>query len=204
MAKVTQGVVDRAHQIRTDLQAKVDQARNNTALSPHGKAQRIAAAWQDASSQMKGVRVNFQGGSVLNAADLQRQLFGAQSTSGADAISTRDAMERARQLTNGDEALALLGDAEMTGDEVLARAIASRAFDGTREFFGGADWGRVLDAYVETHPAVGDQLQQLADLRSNGVTDSLQLAGHTYLAQPDELSGLTNSQIEGLAGELSA
>jgi hypothetical protein len=201
MPRITQGAIDQAEGIRQTLANAIDRARNDQTLSPVGRTQRIAAAWQQASTAMGGVRINFEGGSALNAQDIQRQVFGADSVSGADAISTRDAADRAAQLPNADEALSLLDRAELTGDDHLARAVAAHAYQASQDWLGGQDWSRVVDAYIQTRPDVAEKLQQLSDLRSNTTRDAINFAGYTYLLKPDELSRLSDGQIAALAGE---
>ncbi len=60
--------------------------------------------------------------------ELLRRLFDAPAPHDAAAIiSYRDAADRAERLTDPDEAIELLRRARMTGDDLLAKAIAVRA-----------------------------------------------------------------------------
>lgn len=202
MPKVTQGLVDSAHAIRTQFETDVERARNDGTLSTTGRAQKIAVAWQTAKAGMDGLRINFEGFSALTAQDIKKQVFGAQSVTGADAVSMRDAYDRANQVQSAAEAATLLHQADVTGDDHLARALASRAFDGASSgsvFAGADDWGQVLNSYTTTRPEVAAKLQELTDAQQSGVKASLDLSGYTYLVKPDELARASDYQVELLA-----
>lgn len=62
----------------------------------------------------------------LTKRSLTRELFGATSVSGSDAISMRDALDRADSLNSPGQALELLDRAERSGDRHLAQAVAQR------------------------------------------------------------------------------
>lgn len=191
-----------AEKIRTNLDRKVEAARGDVRLSPLGRQQRVAAAYSDAARQMGAISDAFNSGVVQTSSNLQRQLFGSNGpVSGSDAISIRDAQDRAAQLQSGDEALALLARAERSGDDHLARAVAARAFEGATSSIGGADWGRVVDAYTTSRPEVGNKMQELAAAQSHNLNDAVFNAGLTWLGKPDELSKMGDSQIEDLSAE---
>lgn len=195
---MTQQFVNRAHDIRTQYEADVERVRNNAQLSAVGKQQQLAAAWKTATTAMDGHRVTFDGASTLTANDQRRRVFGADNVTGADAVSMRDAFDRAALLQSGDEALALLRRAELTGDDHLARAVASTAFDNSAGGFIGA-WTRVVDAFTATRPDVAQSMQEIANAESSNVKDALDLAGYTYLGKPEELARVSDYQIQLLA-----
>lgn len=201
MPKITKEAADKAAGILREFHADVRSARTDDRLSDRGRQQKLAVAYRRAGAAMTALKVNVEGGAVLTAAQLQREVFGSETPlSGADAISMRDAMTRAGQLKNADEAHALLLQAEMTGDDHLAKAVARRAFDNSRDG-GVGNWGGVVDAYVAPRPDVADRLQQLSDARSRDLQDALAWGMTTRVAQPDELRGLGHGQINALASE---
>lgn len=72
-------------------------------------------------------------------------------------ISLRDAQDRVAQAKSADELRGMLERANRSSDEVLARAVAEKAFnDGD---------GDTLNLFLETRPALEDKLQRLWDGR---------------------------------------
>jgi hypothetical protein len=163
MPKMTQEVADAAARVLRDFHQDVRSARADDRLSDRGRQQRMALTYRRADAEMKKLKVNVEGGMALTAGHLQRKVFGSETPlSGADAISMRDAMTRAGQLKNADEAHSLLQQAELTGDDHLAKALVRRAFDSSRDGALG-NWGGVIDAYAASRPDVARRLQELAD-----------------------------------------
>jgi hypothetical protein len=200
MPKVNQQFVNRAHDIRSQYEADVERVRNNPQLSAVGKQQQLAAAWKTASTAMDGHKTTFNGTQTLTATDQRRRVFGADNVTGADAVSMRDAFDRAAQLQSGDEALALLRRAELTGDDHLARAVAATAFDKSAGgFIGAADWTAVVDAFTATRPDVAQSMQEIANAESSNVKDALDIAGYSYLGKPEELARVSDYQVDLLA-----
>ena len=181
---LTQKLIDGGAKIRQQLDNDLQRIRNDRSLSSTGRAQQVARAWKVATAGMEGLRINTDGAAALTAFDVKRKVFGSEGVTGADAISQRDAADRAAQLRTGDEALALLHRAEYSGDSHMAKAVAAHAFDqASSNFIGSADWSKVLDAYTTTRPEVAQQLQELADSQRSSVADSLQVAGHNIPGQ---------------------
>jgi hypothetical protein len=198
MPTMTQEQIAAAAQIRAGLEAAVNRARADDTLSTVGRQRHIARAYKAAETEMAGIRINHAGGAAVTAEHLQRELFGADQVAGTDAISVRDAEDRAAQLQSGGEALALLRRAERNNDQVLARAVAAKAFEAAQDFIGGAAWSPVIDAYTETRPDIAGKLQQLVDTQRNGVSDAINSAGWTWLGKPDELARVSEGQLEAL------
>jgi hypothetical protein len=199
MPKITQSFVNRAHDIRAQYEADVERTRKNPQLSAVGKQQQLAVAWKKVTTEMDGHKITFEGVQGLTAADRRREVFGATRVTGDDAISVRDAFDRAAQLQSPDEAHALLRRAQVTGDDHLANAVAATAFDNSAGFVGGEAWAAVLDTFTQARPEVAQKLQEIADAESNRIKDVLDLSGYCYLSKPDELSRVSQYQIELLA-----
>lgn len=175
MARMTQTVRDEATAIHDQRDRAVNAAMNDPNLSSQGVRVRAARAQLAAQQAMDGLRATFEGGAALTGADLARRLFGSDSVSGADAVSVRDAADRASQLNDPDDAMRLLQTAQMTGDAVLAKAVARQAFaqaSGPMALFGGG-WAEVLDNYAMATPGFAEQLQAYRNSISNSLQDSL-------------------------------
>lgn len=175
MARMTQTVRDEATQIHDRRDRAINAAMDDPMLSSQGVRLQAAKVQLAAQRAMDALRANFEGGAALTGTDLARRLFGADSVAGMDAISVRDAAARAAQLADPDEALGLLKDAQMTGDSVLAKAVARHAFtqaNGPFAMFGGG-WVDVLDAYAQATPGFAEQLQSYRASISNSLQDSV-------------------------------
>lgn len=200
MPKMSQTAIDKAQRIRETLDSTVTRVRSDPSLSVAGERQRVAAAYAYAASAMRDITTLHEGFAAVRAADLTQQLFGSdRALTGSDAISARDAADRAARLETPGEANALLHRAETNNDHVLARAIAGHAFEQAQSWVGGAAWAPVVDQYTQSRPDVADKLQHLADARSNGIGDVLANAGQVWLDRPDELGRLTDEQIATVA-----
>lgn len=84
------------------------------------------------------------------------RVFGTEGVSGdaaSLAISRRDAGDRVASVQSTDDLLKLLERANVSGDEVLARAVAERAYhDGNT---------RVLNRFLETRPELDEPATRL-------------------------------------------
>jgi hypothetical protein len=152
MNAVPDGTAQKAADIQRRFNQAVAATQSDGKLSAEGRRNQLAAYYRDAVTAMKTVRESFEGSEEQTAHDLTIDMFGSASSLGADAISARDADDRAAQLQTRDEALALLTRADSNGDQVLARAIALRAFTETQQPLSGRAWGPVLDAYTSRRP----------------------------------------------------
>jgi uncharacterized glyoxalase superfamily protein PhnB len=197
MPEIPQDVQNRAGAIQAAFNAEVTATRSNGDLTPDAKLRRLARAWTDAEVKMGELRQSWQGSAEQSAESLTKQIFGSTNTAGADAISVRDADDRASRLEDAGEALALLQRADDNGDAVLARAIAQHAFGKRNEFFGG-DWGGVVDAYAQTHPHVAEKITTLASLRTDTVKTGIASAITFSIFKPAELEQIRWSQMEKL------
>lgn len=199
MPDIPQATADKAAAIQATMNAKVASIRNNGELSPDGKRKAMARAYVEAEQGMTKLREAWQGNAAASSETLSKDLFGAASTAGMDAISARDADDRAAQLENARDAIALLERAEENGDKVLSRAIAQRAYRERGNVFGG--WDRVLDAYLEIHPDVREKLVSLDNARRSTVQTNL-MAGMIFsVPKPSEINDLrTTHALSAFAG----
>lgn len=120
------------------------------------------------------------------------------ATRAAVSMSYRDAQERAAEIPfdRPQDAVELLKRAEDSGDEVLARAVAQRAWAC------GAlgEWADVLNAYTSTRPKAAAALTQLSERTKMTAQDLFAFA----LAKPAELQAFDDWQLPGIAEQASA
>ncbi|MGC4109449.1 MAG: hypothetical protein QM747_03275 [Nocardioides sp.] len=201
MAKMTQAVADQAARIGDDHQKAVDRIMNDASLSVEGKQRAAAKIHLAAVEQMQTLKTNFQGGAVISAQELGKQLFGADQVTGADAISMRDAHDRAAQIEGPQDAIDLLNSAQMYGDDHLARAVAHRAYNESQTPLFGPAWMPVVETYAANRPQVAQKLQDYHDARSQTTADNLAAGMAFYLSKPPILDRFHDHQIAALAGE---
>jgi len=124
----------RAEDVPAELKRQVESIRNNKSLTPAAKKIRLARAYLDAKSEQAARLAAVAAEKAERRRFLERRLFGSQLSAAADPTtivaeqaSFRDALGRAAAT---DEAgrQALLDQAEIVGDEGMARACATVAF----------------------------------------------------------------------------
>jgi hypothetical protein len=198
MPAITEDVSDKAGAIQRNLASSVAAVRENAELSTDGKVRRLARAYRDASRAMNKLREDWQGKAAVDSRSLGRDLFGTASAVGADAISVRDADDRAARVERVGDALDLMHRAHENGDEVLVRALAQRAYRERSNPFGGG-WAPVLDTYVEMHPEVGEKLAQLEDARRNNLRNSVTAGLIFSVPRPPELGRIPDHKLDDVA-----
>lgn len=179
--------------LRRAYNAALTDVRGDATLSELGKTQMIARAWTNTRAEIARLEQLDFDTTVKRYNDLERQVFGTSATSGADAVSFRDASDRADKLDNADTAMRALGNAELSGDNVLAKAVILRAWQ--------ANWTAVVDRYAVNHPTVTDKLAELAGLRKTLDSRASRLGGKVgaSLIKPPELQGKMPDEIRRLA-----
>ncbi|OZD81824.1 hypothetical protein CH260_10345 [Rhodococcus sp. 05-2256-B2] len=137
---------------------QLDTIRADTTLSNNGRRAKIASAYDAAREIVDHSKEKHEWTKQAQRQKLERKVFGPPTTTltGADAISWRDAQDRAAKLLPASysepvdndvlqgEALGLLNRALQSGDDHLARAIVTVAFD--------MRWADVADAYAQASP----------------------------------------------------
>lgn len=186
----------KAQQIRDQLAQQTEWLRNNDQYSPAGKKQQVAALYREAKQKLQALEKEAEAAKEQKVAALRRDLFGMQGTADpSTAISYRDAQERVARLTfsDGDKAAALLGEAELSGDEVLVKAVIRRAID--------AGWADVANTYIDQHPYYGQKLEELWDMTDRELTTTALFNASAFDApKPAELGDVhTDHQLNQLA-----
>lgn len=162
--------------IRANFRREVDEARTNNNYSDAGRRLAMAKAYREHKKKAAALREQLTSGSKERRRELERRIFGIPN--GGDASAYRDAVDRAGELTNVEQADKMLARAQRTGDDLLARAVADRAR--TR------GWNTVVRTYAaDTNlTAALDELSDLPGEKGLGVLFSI--------LPPNEISNLTN------------
>ena len=204
MAQMPQNIIDRAESIRAALSSTVDATRNNTDLTVEARQRQIVAAYAAAEKQMKALEDTWDSGSQTNEKTLMREVFGRVANNGQEAISARDADDRAAQLETPADALDLLGRADRNGDASLSRAIALRAYTEftVRGFWGDSDWGNVLVAYVQDRPTDAPKIDALITSYRSSPADSASTMFTFAVPKPNEVAAAGYSAV--LAAQMDA
>lgn len=198
MPEITEAVAAKASEIQAQLSTVSQNVRTNGELTSAGRERALAIAYMAAKDAMDTLVETWQGTSETTASQLAKDLFGAIDARGADAISLRDAGDRAAQLETPEAALILLARANNTGDEVLARAIAEHAWSQRSTFFGGP-WRAVVDAYAVERNEVATKLEELNAASANDVRINLAAGFIFSLPKPVELERHSDYAIQLLA-----
>lgn len=165
---------------------RADSIRHDQRLSDEGKRAHLAANYLHHKGQVDTVKAKEADRTTSRRNDLQRQLFGAASDP-STVVAFRDAQDRAGKHSNVDEAQAALDRAHMTGDHLMAKAVALNAAD--------RGWGGVLQSYALNHPEVQAPLDELSQLTadSNSKTAAMGRAMSYSITLPRELSSYRNT-----------
>jgi hypothetical protein len=91
MPEISDAVAAKAAAIQNRFNSTVTAVRADRDLTPEGKTKRLAVAYQEADTAMTKVREDWQRSNATTASTLGKDIFGAASTLGVDAISARDA-----------------------------------------------------------------------------------------------------------------
>ena len=177
-------------EVRAAFRQALDTVRGDAGLSELGRQQLIARAWTNARDELARLaQIDFDA-HVARYNELEMQVFGTgAASSGADAVSFRDAADRAANLKSADEATTLLGTAQLSNDAVLAKAVVMAAWQ--------KDWPMVVEQYAATHAQVSDQLAELVSLREHLESRTSVLGGAMAgtLPKPSDLQDLSLAQI---------
>lgn len=162
MTDTTDPVTAEAESIRVGLDRQVKRIAADPDLTDEARVRQASEAHAAASQSMDDLRgrVTAERERKQKAA-ASRLLGGGGGVSGADAISMRDATERAERLESAADARKLLDRARSNGDETLVRAILFEARERSQSVMGGA-WARLLDDEGRSDSAIA------ADVRAMG------------------------------------
>lgn len=189
MAKTT------ADSIRAERDRKLANIRNRRDLSNEARRVAVARAQQDAEAKMQSLLQEETERYHRQRNFLERRLFGGDDSTGAGAMSARDAREKAAKLTDPREAQAAFQRAQRAGDTDMVKAIAAHAADQAGVHLLGAAWQPIVSAYAESSPGKADTFNELASMRQPNTGGDWSYA----LDTPSELGRLTPAQVTQLA-----
>lgn len=183
-------------QIREQYNRQIERIRAREDLTPQAKQVSMARAYQAATARLDAARQTDRQQFEDRRATLEKRLFGNRELSGADAISQRDARERASRYTHPDEALAAYKRAQRDGDRDMMRALGSWAADQAALPLLGEAWLPVVEEHAAATPGYAQNLQELRSLREPGTYDD---TTYTTPAVPQELGRMSPQQVTTLA-----
>lgn len=147
------------------------------------KREEIARIHDDAKTSVASELERLARSAKEKSATDAASLFGTAGLSGDPAslaISRRDAGDRVAGAKDRSELQSILDRANRSGDEVLARAVAEKAYDNQ-----DVD---TLNRFLDTRPHLNDAAQRLWDsIDNSGLTQSMQWAFELAALQPPRL-----------------
>ncbi|TXS51607.1 hypothetical protein [Streptomyces sp. t39] len=184
-----------ADKIRATRDRQLTNIRARQDLSAHAKQVAIARAHATAERNMAELLEADTAAYQRQRSYLERKLFGGDDSTGYNAMSARDAREKAATYTNPQEAAEAFHRAQRAGDTDMVKAIASHAADLASTPVFGQAWQPIVSAYSETNSSKRDTYQKLSALRQPNTGGDW---GYV-LDTPSELGRLTAAQVTQLA-----
>lgn len=187
--KVADAAILAADRIREDAARRFDQIRNRGELNATATAILLARDYLSFKAEMDKLAQTTGQDNSATVRRLNQAAFGIDDIAGnavdraAASVSYRDAQDRVAKLEQSNEAAALLDRAENSNDELLARAIAQRAFE-QRAL--DPSWDDLLGRYVATRPKAQSAVNAL--LAGSGAPQIRDLFAWV-LPVPSELAG---------------
>ncbi|TGB09780.1 hypothetical protein [Streptomyces sp. MZ04] len=188
-------------QIRESYARQVEKIRAREDLTDQARQVAMARAHKAAATRLQAARDADRQRYEERRTQLEKRLFGNKELTGTDALSARDARERAAQLGDPREAQAAYNRAQRDGDRDMQRAIASHAADLAAMPILGDAWAPLVETHAAATPGYAENLTELRTLAEpGGFMDA------TYASPdvPSELGRMSVQQVNSLAdSELS-
>jgi hypothetical protein len=159
-----------AARVQEKYHEELEQIRADMNLSDEGRQRKIAAVHATTKAKLNERRIAEQTMLSTRFAKLEDELYQARRPYDQDAaswsISLRDASDRAAQLRTPVDAQRLLERALSSKDEVLARAVARRAFERSDTGVSSVDeqWANVARAFIAANPQLEPVVDELAEI----------------------------------------
>jgi len=190
-----------ASEARSASRQRTDAIRADKRLTPEAKRAAIAREYLQTKQEVQALKAAESTQRASRRSELTKSLFGLEGfTTAQDAISYRDAQDRADSIpANGEEkALTLLKRAELSGDSILTKALINRALE--------AGWVNVANSYIEANPYQGRHLEELWALQEPAPMSAAALQAQIVeeatfeVPKPDEISSYaSDAPIEAIA-----
>jgi hypothetical protein len=190
-----------ASQARVAMRDRTEAIRADKRLTPEAKRAAIAREYLQTKREVQALQAAEANQRASRRSELTKSLFGLEGfTTAQDAISYRDAQDRADSIPAHDEerAISLLNRAHLSGDTILTKALINRALE--------AGWVNVANSYIEADPYKGEQLEELWALQDPDPMSPAALQAQitesaTFeVPKPDEISSYaSDAPIEQIA-----
>ena len=192
-----------ADAIREVAATQVQRIRDRKELSAEAKRSAIARVHLGQKAQLAALQEKANQDIAAGRRAATAAAFGIDDLAGdatsrlTAAVSYRDAQDRVAKLKSPAEALQKLQWAEGSGDELLARAVAQRAYEQRRT---DPSWQEALDSYLSTRPKAQQAVSDL--LAADRPVNARQLFAFAA-PSPSEVAGLADHQLTQLASDPS-
>lgn len=178
---------ERIDGIRTRYQDEMKAIRNDPTLSEDGRRALIARSYVDATERMNRLRGELDTAVNAERNRLEKRAFGPGTVDPLERMQHRDAMERANRLGNQEEAIALLNQARISGDDALGRAVMYKA--------NAKHWTDAINTWEAAAPGTVDLLSQMGDLPNDHLSNVAAFA----LGSPSEFTNYDAAGIKRFA-----
>ncbi|HWL44125.1 MAG TPA: hypothetical protein VNQ73_14380 [Ilumatobacter sp.] len=157
----TSTAANKAREVREEADRKVDDVRANNDLTAEAKTRLVNEIRQTANARVAELEQEHRAADRAERERLEQRLFTPPTAyTGSEritqAISYRDALDRARATSIDVPMSDLMRDAWRVGDDLLAKAALSVAFD-RRDVDS-------LNTWIDRHPADDTDLNRLVEL----------------------------------------
>jgi hypothetical protein len=193
-----------AERVRRRCGEEVAALRADGDLSSEGLQRKLAEAYAKARAELKTLASSEQTDLVARKATLEQRFFGTRKETVGDpasqAISARDAADRAAQLQTPAEAMDLLQRAESNGDDILAAAVVRHALASSSSGIRQVDdrWDEVGRAYLDARPhlmPVAEELAEIEQLTERQIFSPFTLP-EPYGVAPQYINAATSDHTE--------
>lgn len=173
--------------IRNLYKDELSEIRKDPTLSEDGRRARIARSYVDATERMNRLRGELDTAVNAERNRLEKRAFGPGTVDPLERLQHRDAMERANRLGNQEEAIALLNQARISGDDALGRAVMYKA--------NAKHWSEAINTWEAASPGTVDLLNQMHDLPDQHLNNVAAFA----LGSPSEFASYDSHGIKRFA-----
>lgn len=156
--KKLDGFKKRALQEHAKHNQAAAQIRDDDTLSDVGRRKRREELRTGTKRALDGIKAEQDAAIDELRKDLERRVYPTIGRSPQEVIAHRDAVDRARQLSDYQEAESAIRDAIRDGDTDLARAITRRAQ--------AEGWHNATQAFATAYPAEAEAMNALAEIES--------------------------------------
>jgi hypothetical protein len=188
--------IEKAMGFRQSAVEKIRAVQADKDLTVGAKARRIAEIRETANkkiSELKSAHVKEQ---YEQSDKLHHRLFGlsfkitaTESDKTLERMSYRDALFRADTITKPEDALRLLGRAQMVNDKLLSKAIAAISFE--------RDWAGVLKDYSGTSEAIAEDFEALNIHEQGRINAQNRVSDSMSFSQIPETPEETKARMSG-------